>query len=272
MEDSLPFTPAHAYHEIYGPAIFEPLAERLMACGSPEPGARVLDVACGTGVVTRRAAALAGPSGRVVGVDINPAMVAVARSIDAPGAPIEYHEGDATSLAFDDASFDRAYCQQGLQFVPDRPAAVAEIRRAVRDGGHVVIAVWRGLDHNSFFAAMADAEEPHLRALDADMTYEDLVAPFSFGVPDALGALLVDAGFERVDLVGTTIDARFAADRFVERLEYPYAAVVPAFATDLDAFRKYLDAITAATRDVVEEYRVGNDVVVPMHTTIATAC
>lgn len=266
--------PTQAYQTYFGPAIFEPLAGQLLAVAAPAAGERVLDVACGTGILTRRAAVHAGPAGRVVGVDINPSMIETARSIMAAegSAPTEYRHGDGTALDEPSGAYDVAFCQQGLQFFPDREAGARELRRVVRDGGRAVVAVWQGIDRHPLYAALADAEEPHLAALGVALSRQELIAPFSLGDAEELRDLLAAAGFAGVSLRQASIEARFTdADRFVERLEYAYAAVVPAFAQDPDAFQAYLERISADTRSVVAEYRVGAEVVVPMHANIAVA-
>jgi ubiquinone/menaquinone biosynthesis C-methylase UbiE len=267
-----PANPAWAYQHYFGPAIFEPLADHVVTAAPPHKGQQALDLACGTGILTRRVAPLAGSDGRVVGVDLNPAMIEVARSIDAPGgAPIEYHQGDATDLDLPGDSFDLCTCQQGLQFLPDRAAGVASMRRAVRDGGRAVVAVWRDLDHHPFFAALAAAEEPHLVEL-AGVSAAGLTAPFSLGDPEELEALLRDGGFDSVELVAASVQAGFRdADHFVERVEYAYTAVVPAFAEDPVRFEEYLARIITDTEELVTPYRSGDQVVLPMHATIAVA-
>jgi hypothetical protein len=141
----------------------------------------------------------------------------------------------------------------------------------VRDGGRAVVAVWKGIDRHPLYAALADAEEPHLAALGVSLSREELIAPFMLGDADDLRDLLTRAGFADVELTTDSIAARFDADRFVERLEYAYAAVVPAFAQDPEAFQAYLERIAADTKDVVERHRAGDEVVVPMHANIAVA-
>ncbi len=179
--------PAQAYQSYFGPAIFEPLTRCVLAVAPPAVGEHVIDVACGTGILTRRAAAHAGPGGRVVGVDINPAMIQTARAIapDSGSAPIEYRPGDGTALGTPAAAFDAVYCQQGLQFFPDREAGAREMRRVLRDGGQAVVATWRGLDHHPLYAALADAEEPHLADLGVQIGRDELEAPFSLGDPES---------------------------------------------------------------------------------------
>lgn len=267
-------TPAHAYQKYYGPAIFEPLTEVLVASAAPERGDTVLDVASGTGIVTRRAASLVGPAGRVVGIDINPGMIAVAESIPVPegSAEIEWREGNGTALDLEDDEFDFVYCQQGLQFFRDRAAGVREMHRTLDEGGRAVVATWRGIDRHPLFSAMAEAEQPHLAALGVDLSRAELEAPFSLGDPDELRGLLTDAGFSDVDIVQRSIEARFAdADRFVERMEFAYAAVIPQFAEDPAKFEAYLEAIARDTREIVAEYRQDDFIVMPMYTNIAIA-
>ncbi len=268
-----PSSPAHAYQAYFGPAIFEPLAERVLVLSPPAPGDRVLDVACGTGILTRRLAAAAGPAGRVVGVDLNPKMIEVAHELTAGHAlPIEYRQGDGTALDLPDVAFDAVYCQQGLQFFPDPAAGAREMRRVLDTSGRAVVATWRGIDHHPLYLALADAEEPHLAALGVEITRAELEAPFSLGDPEELEALLVDAGFRDVAVRSVSIEARFAdADHFVARMEFAYAAVIPRFAEDPDAFAAYLDAIDRDTRAIVATHRQGDDIVVPMHANLAVA-
>lgn len=265
-------TPAHAYHAYLGPAVIEPLAEEVCGLAPPAPGAQVLDVACGTGILTRHLARAAGAGGHVVGVDLYPGMLAVATTIPTPaGAPIEWREGDGTALEVDDGSFEAVYCQQGLQYFPDRLAGAAELRRVLAPGGRAVVACWHGLHRHPLFAALADAEEEHLRAAGVALSRDELVAPFSLP-PDELDGVLRAGGFSTVELVERCIEGRFAdADRFVEHLEVAYAAVVPAFVEDPSAFRRFVDGVVAATADVVAAHRDGDEVVIPMHTAVALA-
>ena len=99
----------------------------------------MLDVACGTGTVARLAAARVGSAGAVTGVDLTPGMLAVARRIEAEGAPIDWQEASADRLPLPDASADVALCSLGLQFFPDRPAALREMRRVLIPGGRLAV-------------------------------------------------------------------------------------------------------------------------------------
>jgi ubiquinone/menaquinone biosynthesis C-methylase UbiE len=266
-------TPAEAYREYFGPAIFEPLTDHLVPRARPTTGERVLDLACGTGIVTRRLAAAVGAMGRVAGVDLNPAMLEVARAIPfSARAGIEWREGDGSDTGLPDGAFDLVTCQQGLQFFPDRAGGVAEMHRVLAGDGRVALALWRGPEHHPLYEALADAEEPRLRSLGADVTREDLERPFSLGDPGTVRALLADAGFREIRIDEVTVEARFPEpERFVERLEYAYAAVVPQFAEDPVAFARYLEEIAADTRDLVAIYHRDDHVIVPMHALIVTA-
>jgi SAM-dependent methyltransferase len=273
VTSSRTLTPAEAYEDHFGPAIFDPLA-RLVVPHVPTSGvADALDVACGTGILTRRLAHHLDDGARIVGVDINPGMLDVARRASGvAGTDIDWREGDGRALAFRDATFDVITCQQGLQFFPDRAAGAREFRRLLHPRGLAVIAVWEGLDRHPLYAALAEVEVPHLEAFGVPATLDDLVMPFSLGDPIELRNLLLDAGFSDVEVVQERIVARFPSpDHFIERMEQAYAAVVPAFVEDPAAFASYLDAVECESRDLVSAYRDGDHVAVPMHTNIAIA-
>jgi ubiquinone/menaquinone biosynthesis C-methylase UbiE len=131
--------PAANYERYFVPAIGAPLAHDLIELAELRSGEHVVDVACGTGVVTRLAAERIG-GGAVAGVDVTPGMLEVAREV-AGDTAIEWHEASAEALPLGDATFDVALCQMGLQFFPDKPGAVREMWRVLRPGGRVVLNV-----------------------------------------------------------------------------------------------------------------------------------
>jgi len=107
-------------------------------------GERVLDLACGTGVVARLAAQQVGPTGQVTGLDLNTRMLAHTRELSQPsGVLIEWTEGNALSMDFPDASFDVILCQQGLQFFPEKLTALREMHRVLVPGGRMLLSVWK---------------------------------------------------------------------------------------------------------------------------------
>ena len=133
--------PAANYERFFVPAIAAPLANDLIHLAALRPGERVLDIACGTGVLARLASQQVGATGTVAGLDVNPGMLAVARSATPPGMPIDWHEASAEAMPFPDASFDVVLCQMGLQFVPDKRAALREMRRVLVRGGRLILNV-----------------------------------------------------------------------------------------------------------------------------------
>jgi ubiquinone/menaquinone biosynthesis C-methylase UbiE len=180
------------YERVMVPRLFAPWAELLLDELALVAGEAVLDVACGPGAVTRRAAARVGPSGRVVGCDLSPAMLAIAGAKPAvSGAPaIEYHQAPAESLPVPDGAFDVVSCQQGLQFFPDRPAALAEMRRALRPRGRVGIAVWTEIGGSPPFRALADAIGV---VAGAELAERYRAGPWGFPDGNRLEALLENA-------------------------------------------------------------------------------
>lgn len=132
MSQPHPGNPAETYENYFVPAMFHPWAAILLRHAAPKLGERVLDVACGTGVVARMAAPLVGPNGQVVGLDMNPAMLAVARQLPPPsGATITWQDGNAMAPPFTDGAFDLVLCQHGLPFFQ---TAVGHRRNAPRPG------------------------------------------------------------------------------------------------------------------------------------------
>jgi ubiquinone/menaquinone biosynthesis C-methylase UbiE len=151
---------AELYERYLVPAVTLQWAVDLVARVDLRAGDRVLDVACGTGVVARAAAE---HGARVAGLDLNAAMLAVARSRPSVGpVPIEWYEGSALSLPFDDDQFGVVLCQFGLQFVPDPLLALTEMRRVLALYGRVGVSVFAELERNPVAHALSDALDRHL--------------------------------------------------------------------------------------------------------------
>jgi ubiquinone/menaquinone biosynthesis C-methylase UbiE len=186
------------YQKHFVPAIGQPLATDLVETAGIRPGQRVLDVACGTGVVTRLAAERVGPAGHVAGADINPAMLEVARSLSAGSkAPIAWYETAAEAMPLPDASFDVVLCQLGLQFMRDKEAALREMRRVLVPGGQVFISAPKP---TPVFRVMHDAIARHIDPGTAAFVH--LV--FSLGDRPALERLLDHSGFDDVNVESVT--------------------------------------------------------------------
>lgn len=131
--------PPENYQQYFVPAIGAPIAHDLIGVAELHPSDRVLDVACGTGVVARLASEAVGKDGVVAGLDVNPGMLAVAREASPAEMNITWHEANAESMPFPDASFDAVLCQMGLQFMPDKGAALSEMRRVLAPGGRLLV-------------------------------------------------------------------------------------------------------------------------------------
>jgi ubiquinone/menaquinone biosynthesis C-methylase UbiE len=154
----IPLQAAELYEAAFVPAFFAQWAPMLCDAARLGPGQAVLDVACGTGIVARTAAELVAPGGTVVGLDLNEAMLSVARRIQ-PDA--EWRQGDAAALPFDDGAFDAVLCQMALMFFPERAKALAEMRRVVRARGTVALAVPGRLDEQAAFAPFVSMAASH---------------------------------------------------------------------------------------------------------------
>jgi ubiquinone/menaquinone biosynthesis C-methylase UbiE len=148
---------AEAYERYAVASWSRPLAEQLVGLAAPRDGERVLDVACGTGIVARLSVPRVGERGSVTGVDLNDGMLDVARR----DAAIDWRQGDAEALPLPDEGYDVVLCQQGLQFFPRRGVALAEMRRVLRPGGRLALSVMRPITHNAGWRALADALVRH---------------------------------------------------------------------------------------------------------------
>jgi SAM-dependent methyltransferase len=186
------------YDEFLVPAMFGPFAEDLLDWVGLQPGTSVLDVACGTGALSRAAARRVGPTGRVVGLDISPAMLAVAAAQAPPpdSTPITYLEGDAGDLRLAGRRFDAVLCQQGLQFFADRHTALRRMSGAAAPGGRVALATWSGLEKAVAFAALVEALELYIGG-DAAARMRQ---PFALADSSALAGLMEDAGLRQIEV------------------------------------------------------------------------
>jgi SAM-dependent methyltransferase len=194
------------YADYLVPAIFGPWVPVVLDLAQLREGQSVLDVACGTGAVATGAAARVGATGSVTGVDNNPGMLAAASARSRH--QVRWQEADAQMLPFPDRSFDRVICQLGLQYFPDRLAAVQEMHRVLRPGGRAVVLVWRDLTHSPGYAALANALEMHAGPAAATI----MRAPFVFGDdPAPLASLHQDAGFADVTVQAVPGRVRFGS-------------------------------------------------------------
>jgi SAM-dependent methyltransferase len=211
---------AQVYERELVPAIFGPWAPQVVGLAAPAAGEQVLDAACGTGVVARLAAERVGADGRVVGFDLNPGMLAVARRLPVAGVPVGWVQATAGRLPFRDGSFEVVCCQLGLQFFPDRAAALAEMARVLVAGGRLVAMVWRSIDHSPGFEVLAAALDRHIGSAAGAL----MRAPFGLGDEGELRGLVAGAGFRDVGVDGKSGVVRFGS---VRELVVAYGAGSP---------------------------------------------
>jgi len=187
---------AAAYDQELVPWLFEHWAEPMVDLVTPEPSSRIVDIACGSGLIVRHLLGRLGSSGSVHGVDIDAAMLAyAANSVD--DVRVSWHESDAARLPFETSSMDRVSCHQGLQFFPERLASLAEIRRVLEPGGRLAVATWGRLEDNPWPAALSGAVG-RLLGNDAGA---GMAVVCDLGDPAELAELLREAGFEEVVVV-----------------------------------------------------------------------
>jgi ubiquinone/menaquinone biosynthesis C-methylase UbiE len=187
-------TGAENYERHFVPSIAIPVSAELLRAADLQPGVRVLDVGCGTGLIARRAAETVGDGGSVAAIDVSPDMIAMAASLPvADGAPIEWHQGDATALPFPDGDFDVVLCQMTLMFVEDRLTALREMHRVLAKGGRVLITTPGSIQPT--FELMEQSIVDHISP---DLAgFVRMV--FSMHDPEVHRTLLSDAGFEEVE-------------------------------------------------------------------------
>ncbi|MGQ0578370.1 MAG: class I SAM-dependent methyltransferase [Betaproteobacteria bacterium] len=213
-----------SYEQYKVPRLFGPLTRLFLDPVPLRAGDRVLDVACGTGVVARLAASRVAPPGKVVGVDLNERMLGVARA-HAPedGVPIEWRQGDATQLPFADGMFEFVLCQQGLQFFPDHSRALREMHRVLAPGGMLALNVWGKASR--YNVALAEALA---RYHDANTANRSL-APFALSDPQVVRTLVTDAGFGRIDMRTAVVTRRVQPSQewlLQDTAGLPYASAI----------------------------------------------
>jgi len=235
--------PAANYERFFVPAIGGPLAANLIRLAGLREGERVLDVACGTGVVARLATAEVGAAGTVTGVDVNPGMLAVARSATPPGQSIEWHEATAEAMPLKDASFDVVLCQMGLQFMPDQHAALHEMWRVLVPGGRAILTVPGPTPRP--FTIMGEALARHLGRDAAGFVH----VVFSLHDTAEIERLVTGAGFRDVTVEADTTTLRLPPpEDFL--WQYVYSTPLAGTVAQMDDERR-----AAVERDVVAEWQ-----------------
>jgi len=250
-------------YERYATQYMGPWVPDLVGLAELRPGERVLDLACGTGVVARLAAAHVGPVGRVTGLDFNAGMLAVARAVPpAPGAAIHWVEGSAVAMDLPDASFDVILCQQGLQFFPDKLAALREMHRVLVPGGRVLLSIWKSA--SPYNIAAGEALERFAGADVANKYRASRVVPDA----DALHRMLVETRFRAVQILPRPLIISLPSiETFVvgHLSSSPVAGALAALSEEQRA------GFSKQVRTALQPYADGDGVAIPDEVNIAMA-
>jgi ubiquinone/menaquinone biosynthesis C-methylase UbiE len=180
---------AESYERFMVPSLFEPWSFHLIQRANLQLGERVLDIACGTGIVARNVVPRVGSQGMVVGLDVNPDMIGMAQAM-------------AERQRLPNENFDLVFCQFGLMFFSNQHAALKEMHRVLKTGGRVVLGVWQGLDRHPFYQTLHEVSQRHLGK-------SSVQAVFSLGSSDDLHKLLTDSGFQHVEIEPLLLTAHF---------------------------------------------------------------
>jgi ubiquinone/menaquinone biosynthesis C-methylase UbiE len=178
---------AEVYESFFVPAIFGSWAGPVADAAGIRTASKVLDVGCGTGVLAREALGRVGLDGRVVGLDLNEGMLAVAARVE---PRVEWRRGDAESLPFEDGYFDVVASQFALMYFPDRVASLREMWRTLAPGGRLAIATWAPIDRARGYEILVEVAARRCRREAADV----LAAPFVLGDRNELAGLFVSSG------------------------------------------------------------------------------
>ena len=236
------------YERYLVPSITSKWAADLIERANPIDGEAVLDVACGTGIVARLTAERMA-RGRVVGLDLNSGMLSVARSTRQPGMPIEWIEGSALDLPFDDGCFDLVLCQLGLQFFPDRPLALREMRRVLRKSGRIALSVFSAVEQTPAAYAFVQALDRSFGpAASATKRAEHM-----FRDADEVETLLTKVGFQQV--VVTTVTQRISFPSVLDYVRFQLIATPMARLLDNRSdleHEKMIEAVAAHTASLLE--------------------
>jgi SAM-dependent methyltransferase len=235
---------ANAYEALFVPALFGQWAPLVADAAAIRPTDRVLDVACGTGILAREAAMHVGGAGRVSGIDLHAGMIAVAQRI-APG--IDWCEGKAEALPFPDHSFDVVLSQFGLMFFTDRDKAIREMLRVLTPGGRCVVAVWDSIENAPVFADLVALLDRSAGKAAGDA----LRAPFALGDRPTLVRLFERAGASAVEVATRGGTARFPSIR--DLVEAELRGWLPVMGVNLT--ESEIGAILAESEIVLAPYR-----------------
>lgn len=252
-----------AYEDHKVQVIFKPLAELTLQHIQLQKNDRILDAACGTGIVGRLIARNKKGMGKVVGVDLNPEMIAVAcKLVPEEEGVIEWKVSDVAALPFTDNTFDVVLCQQGLQFFPNKISALKELRRVLAPNGKIVMTIWSSSSplFNSIASALA-------RYIDDESAIRSL-APFTLTDPEEIKALFSEAGYQGIRMQLITVVRRIGPIEKSVPKEITASPLAARFARLDDGIRA---AIANEVGESLQDFRDGNGFAIPQHSHLVQA-
>ena len=246
---SATFAGPQYYDDCIGPAWFDPFAADLVQRLPQRPPGDVLEIACGTGLVTRRLRERLSPSLQLVATDLSKAMLDYARAKLDGRKDIEWHEADALKLPFEDGKFGAVVCGFGIMFVPDRQAALREARRVLTEGGILLFNVWDSIEENPHASANAGVVEAMFPG-DPEMKFR---MPYDMHDPGLLRRLLAGARFRETRIETKRIAITGADPRSIATGQIrgtPRSALIAKRGVSLDlVIEKVTDALTRTGGD-----------------------
>jgi SAM-dependent methyltransferase len=250
---------AEVYESCFVPAIFGAWASPVADAAGIRTGNRVLDVGCGTGVLAREALRRVGQEGQVVGLDLNQGMLAVAARTE---PKIEWRQGDAASLPFEDTSFDVVISQFALMYFPERVASLSEMWRALAPGGRLAIATWAPIGHARGYQILVDIATRKCGREAADV----LAAPFVLGDQAELAKLFVDGGISEANVTLHEGSIRFPSVKEFIRIEVKGSPLADMVSDDA------MENLAAESESALAEFVVpSGEIVMPMDAHVVTA-
>jgi SAM-dependent methyltransferase len=234
----------------------------MMALASPAPGNHVLDIACGTGLVSFEAARAVAPDGYVLGVDLSGRMVSSAelRAREVKLSNCSFARMDAETLDLPDASYDLVLCALGLMYMPDPEQALREMRRVLRPGGRISLAVWGERSKCGWSALFP--------IVDAEVASEVCPLFFRLGQQDTLARLCADAEFEAIEHRRISTTLAFANESEACNAAFVGGPVALAWSRFSDEVRA---RVRAGYLNSLEKWRFGNGFRIPGEFVIAAA-
>ena len=242
-------------------AQLEPAQSLMLAMAAVRPGERVLDVACGTGLVSFRIAEAVGADGEVVATDISGEMIAAARRLAETReiSNARFERFDAEEMDLDDAPFDAAVCALGLMYVPDPVKALGEMRRLLRPGGRAAASVW---------GARAKCGWAEIFPItDARVASEVCPMFFHLGTGDMLANGFAEAGFTDVQAERLSVELTYASDDDALGAAFRGGPVALAYARFDDATK---DAVHGEYLESIADYRLDGGYRIPGEFVVVT--